>query len=247
MDRRYEPVVVAELEICHSRPIAPTRRVALGMRNLPIDPAPGPGGVLLAGILAHTAPGVDPELREDLMDVIERLQQGRKVVQPRVRHRFQVDRIGLTVSKQQIVSDKGMLDFRFDDENARPVQLALGAVYAAASLPSPAREAVFESFQAALLWTRPVDSAFIGYVLGGVTGAMLSEYEQLKAWHDPVSWALEVLEIESTGDDPPSKRVIQRKFRTLLRDAHPDHGGVDEGAATRIAELTEARRILLAT
>lgn len=247
MDRRYEPVVVAELEICHSRPIAPTRRVALGMRNLPIDPAPGPGGVLLAGILAHTAPGVDPELREDLMDVIERLQQGRKVVQPRVRHRFQVDRIGLTVSRQQIVSDKGMLDFRFDDENARPVQLALGAVYAAASLPSPAREAVFESFQAALLWTRPVDSAFIGYVLGGVTGDMLNEYEQLKAWHDPVSWALEVLEIESTGDDPPSKRVIQRKFRTLLRDAHPDHGGVDEGAATRIAELAEARRILLAT
>ncbi len=247
MDRRYEPVVVAELEICHSRPIAPTRRVALGMRNLPIDPAPGPGGVLLAGILAHTAPGVDPELREDLMDVIERLQQGRKVVQPRVRHRFQVDRIGLTVSKQQIVSDKGMLDFRFDDENARPVQLALGAVYAAASLPSPAREAVFESFQAALLWTRPVDSTFIGYVLGGVTGDMLSEYEQLKAWHDPVSWALEVLEIESAGDDPPSKRVIQRKFRTLLRDAHPDHGGLDEGAATRIAELTEARRILLAT
>jgi len=238
---------VAELEICHSRPIAPTRRVALGMRNLPIDPAPGPGGVLLAAILAHTAPKIDPELREDLMDVMERLHQGRKVVQPRVRHRFQTDRIGLTVSRQQVVSDRGLLAFRFDDENARPVQLALGAIYAAASLPSAARESVFEGFQAALLWSRPVDASFIGFVLGGVDGEMLSEYAQLKSWHDPISWAMEVLDISVAGDEIPSKRLVQRKFRSLLRDAHPDHGGHNEAAAARISELSEARRILLAT
>jgi hypothetical protein len=247
VDQRFEPIVVAELEICHSRPIAPTRRVALGMRDLPIDPAPGPGGVLLAGILAHNAPGVDPELREDLMDVMDRLQHGRKVVQPRVRHRFQVDRIGLTVSRQQLVSDRGLLSFRFDDENARPVQLALGAVYAAATLPATARDTVFEAFQAALVWSRPVDTSFIGYVLGGVNGETLSEYEQLKAWHDPFAWAMEILEIDGDGDGPPSKRVVQRRFRSLLRDAHPDHGGLSEAAAARIAELTEARRILLAS
>ncbi|MDH3293336.1 MAG: hypothetical protein OER95_03330 [Acidimicrobiia bacterium] len=247
MDKRHEPVVVAELEICHSRPIAPTRRVALGLRNLPIDPPPGPGGVLLAGILAHTAPGVDPELREDLMDVMERLHAGRKVVQPRVRHRFQNDRVGLTVSRQRLVSDRGVLGFRFDDENARPVQLALGALYAAASLPTAARDAVYAGFQAALLWSRPVDTSFIGYVLGGVDGEMLSEYEQLKAWHDPISWAMDVLEIAENGAEPPSKRVVQRRFRSLVRDAHPDHGGLNEAAAARIAELTEARRILLAT
>ncbi|MDH4277890.1 MAG: hypothetical protein OEW83_07380, partial [Acidimicrobiia bacterium] len=96
MSPRSDAVVIAELEICHSRPIAPTRRVALGGRNLPIDPVPGAGGVLLAGIVAHTAPGVDPELREDLMDVMDRLSRGVKVVQPRVRHRFQTDRVGLT-------------------------------------------------------------------------------------------------------------------------------------------------------
>ena len=247
MDKPYEPVVVAELEICHSRPIAPTRRVALGMRNLPIDPAPGPGGVLLAGIMAHTAPGVDPELREDLMDVMDLLQRGRKVVQPRVRHRYQTDRVGLTISCQRLVSDRGILAFRFDDDNARPVQLALGALYAAASLPADAREATFEAFQAALLWSRPVDTSFIGFVMGGVNGEMLSEYEQLKAWHDPIAWAMEVLEIDGHSDEPPSKRVVQRRFRSLLRDAHPDHGGIDDQAAARIAELSEARRILLAS
>ena len=242
-----DSVVIAELEICHSRPIAPTRRVALGSRNLPVDPAPGAGGVLLAGIMAHTAPGVDPELREDLMDVMDRLANGVKVVQPRVRHRFQTDRIGLTVSRQQLVSDQGTLSFRLEDGNARPVQLALGAVYAAGSLPAEARTTVFQGFEAALLWSRPVDGSFISYMMGGPTADLGDGVDQLRAWHDPFAWALEILEIERNGDGPPSKRLVQRRFRSLLRDAHPDHGGHDEAAASRIAELSEARRILLAS
>ena len=47
---RYpRPVLLAELEIWHSRPIAPTRRVALGRSLLPVDPPPGFGGILLGG------------------------------------------------------------------------------------------------------------------------------------------------------------------------------------------------------
>ncbi len=38
---------------------------------------------------------------------------------------------------------------------------------------------------------------------------------------------------------------MQDRFRDLLRDAHPDHGGDVDDAAQRITELTEARRILL--
>ncbi|MDQ1376415.1 MAG: rRNA (guanine1516-N2)-methyltransferase, partial [Acidimicrobiaceae bacterium] len=45
-------MLLAELEIRHSRAIAPTRRVALGDLWLPTEPAPGFGGILLAGILA---------------------------------------------------------------------------------------------------------------------------------------------------------------------------------------------------
>ena len=51
--QRYrDPVILAELEVFHSRPIAPTRRVALGRRHLPLHPAPGFGGILLGGIAA---------------------------------------------------------------------------------------------------------------------------------------------------------------------------------------------------
>jgi DnaJ-class molecular chaperone len=39
---------------------------------------------------------------------------------------------------------------------------------------------------------------------------------------------------------------VQRRFREMLRDIHPDHGAETAGAADRIAEITEARRILLA-
>ena len=38
---------------------------------------------------------------------------------------------------------------------------------------------------------------------------------------------------------------INRRFRRLLRDAHPDSGGVAAQAAMRIEELSEARTILL--
>lgn len=235
-------MIVAELEICHSRPIAPTRRVALGSRNLPVDPPPGAGGLLLAGIVAHNGPKVAPELREDLVSVLETLAAGQKVVQPRVRHRYQSDRIGLTVSTQRLVAEGSALAFEFDDDSARPVQLALGALYAAASLPSTVRVPIFDAIRTSLIWGRPVDSAFISWLMDGNT----ADLAELLSWNDPVAWAMEILELDGSGDSPP-KRVIQRKFRSLLREAHPDHGGLSEGAASRIAELTEARRILLAS
>ncbi len=39
---------------------------------------------------------------------------------------------------------------------------------------------------------------------------------------------------------------IQRRFRRLVRLAHPDQGANSTGAAERIAELAEAREALLA-
>lgn len=232
-------MILAELEIYHSRPIAPTRRVALGQRNLPIDPAPGAGGVLLAGIVAHAAPGIEPELREDLMDVMERLERGLRVVQPRVRHRYQVDRVGLLRSTHRLLADDSELTFDFDDGLGRPVQQALGALYAAGSLPYEARLEVFESLRAALVWGRPVDGRFISAVMGGRAPSLA----ELGAWNDPVSWALELLELD--GPDP-SPRVVNRRYRSLLRAAHPDHGNASDEAAEKIAQLGEARRILLA-
>ncbi len=234
-------VIVAELDIYHSRPIAPTRRVALGNRNLPVDPSPGAGGVLLAGIVAHNAPNVEAELREDLVHVIDTLAAGRRVIQPRVRHRFQRDQVGLTNSPQRLLAVNGALEFDFEGSQGRAVQLMLGAVYAAGSLPATARTAVFEAIRTGLIWGQTVDARFISFVMGG----RVADLADLRAWNDPVAWALEILGIEGDPADKASKRQVQRRFRALLREAHPDHGGESVDAASRIAELGEARRILL--
>ena len=234
-------VILAELEIYHSRPIAPTRRIALGSRNLPIDPAPGSGGLLLAAIVARTAPNVEAELREGLVHLIDDLDRGARIPQPRVRHRFQTDRVGLLRSSHRLVAEGSNLSFDFDDDYGRPVQQALGSIYAAGSLPVEARSLVFDAIRSALVWGRPVDAGFISAVMGGASASVAD----LRSWNDPVSWALEVFDLEGSGDDTPSKRAVQRRFRSLLRDAHPDHGAENVGAADRIAELNEARRILL--
>ena len=62
---------------------------------------------------------------------------------------------------------------------------------------------------------------------------------------DPVAWALEVLGFKAQADVPDSD-TLRKTFRNALRQAHPDAGGDTDDAAHRIAELTEARRILLA-
>ena len=82
-------MILAELEVFHSRPIAPTRRVALGRVQLPVSPAPGFGGILLAGVVAGHMAELDPELFDDLHRLTLQLQEGHRIPQPRLRHRFQ--------------------------------------------------------------------------------------------------------------------------------------------------------------
>ncbi len=55
---------------------------------------------------------------------------------------------------------------------------------------------------------------------------------------------MEVLGVRP-GTEPVRADVLAR-FRRLVRHAHPDHGAAGAGAAERIAELTEARELLLA-
>jgi len=57
-------------------------------------------------------------------------------------------------------------------------------------------------------------------------------------------WAMEVLGLRAGMD--VGRDDVNRRFRRLLREAHPDSGGTSSGAAARIEELTEARSILLA-
>jgi hypothetical protein len=237
-------VILAELEVFHSRPIAPTRRVALGRIDLPVSPAPGFGGILLGGIVAGHMAELDPELFDDLHRLTHQLQEGHRIPQPRLRHRFQTDRIGLTRSVHRLVGHGEDLAFEFEDKGAA-AQHILAAVYAAGQLPLVARGRVMDTIRLAMRWTGALDRGFVAHV----TGLERSRRWSTRAFHDPVQWAIDVLGLADLGDAlaVPDRSDVQRRFRDLLRAAHPDHGGDTDDAAQRIAELTEARRILLAS
>jgi hypothetical protein len=237
-------VILAELEVFHSRPIAPTRRVALGRSQLPVTPAPGFGGILLAGIVAGHMAELDPELFDDLHRLTLQLQEGHRIPQPRLRHRFQTDRIGLTRSVHRLIGDGEDLDFEFEEKGA-PAQHILAAVYRAGELPLVARGRVMETIRLAMRWAGPLDRGFVAHI----SGLDRSRDWSARAFHDPVRWAIDILGLVEAGDSlaMPQRAAVQQRFRDLLREAHPDHGGDTDDAARRIADLTEARRILLAS
>jgi len=232
-------VILAELEVFHSRVFSPTRRLALGRRVLPVDPPPGFGPLLLGGIVAVGAEDLDLEDHAALLGLMAQLEAGQRVVQPRLRNRYQVDHQGLARTVGRLVGEGDTLDFDFDG-NASPLQMTLAATYAAGGFALCTRPRAFAVLRAALRWRGPIDQSLISH-LAGRKGS-------LPAWSaavfgDPSAWALDLLGLNA--DDRPPRKDIQRRFRQLLREAHPDHGADSDDAAARIAELAEARRILL--
>ena len=242
-------MVVAELEVYHSRPIAPTRRVALGKMVLPADPPPGFGGILLGGIVAHHIGAIDPDLVPDLMRLTTELEEGRRIPQPRLRHRLQVDKVGLQRSRHRLVGEGEALHFEFDDLHGLPAQQVLAAVYAAGQLDPSVRHGVMSAVRRAVRWDGGAGDDLIAVLAGVGVGRPLSA----RALEDPRSWAIEVLGLtrpvpatsSRNGTAAVGRATVQRRFREQVRAAHPDHGGDADSAAQRIAELTEARRILL--
>lgn len=231
-------MLLAELEIWHSRPIAPTRRVALGRATLPSDPPPGFGGLLLGGIVAAHLAELDPDLLPELGGLIADLEASRRIPQPRLRHRLQVDHIGLARSRHRLVSHGDVLDFELDGQGTAASQI-LGAVYVAGELDLSVRRVVMDVLRRAMRWQGPVGPAMVAHLSGAAGAPSWSA----GAFADPELWALSALGF--TRRDAPDRGEVQRRFRELLRVAHPDHGGRSEGAADRISELAEARRILL--
>lgn len=231
-------MLLAELEIWHSRPIAPTRRVALGRSTLPVDPAPGFGGLLLGGIVAGHVADLDPDLLPELGKLITDLEASRRIPQPRLRHRLQVDHIGLARSNHRLLGRGDTVDFVFDDQGTAASQI-LGAVYAAGELHLGVRGPVMEVLRRAVRWQGPTGPAMVAHLSGRAGARTWST----GAFADPEQWARTTLGFAVA--DVPARGEVQRRFRQLLRAAHPDHGGESDLAAGRIDELSEARRILL--
>ena len=230
-------MLLAELEVFHSRPIAPTRRVALGVAVLPTSPAPGFGGILLGGIAAAFVSDVDEDYLDDLVRLTHQLEAGQRIPQPRLRHRLQEDRVGLTGYRHRLYGIGEELQFDLN-RHGNGTPNVLGAVYAAGQMDPTHRPAVFRAIRLGLQWRGEVDAQLVEH---------LSEQRSTANWttfggKDPVLWALGVLGIASDDAERPE---VQARFRELLRAAHPDHGGSSTDAADRIHNLTEARRILL--
>lgn len=228
-------MLLAELEIWHSRPITPTRRVALGHLVLPADPTPGFGGVLLGAVIARHLFEVDDDLHPDIQRLILEVQRGDRVVQPRLRHRFQVDRHGLSRSVHRLMGEDDAAEFVFGT-NGNPLQQVLGAVYALERLEPATRRALGPVLVRSMSWRGPIGASFISYLVGNATNSV-------SALADPRAWALEVLGFPA-GTIKPSKREITQRFRDKLRLVHPDHGGAQDRASREISDLAEARRVL---
>ncbi|MCB1257694.1 MAG: J domain-containing protein [Microthrixaceae bacterium] len=265
-------MVLAELNAYVSRPIAPTRRIALGESKLPCGPGPGMGGVLLGAIIATYSSSLDDDTQVDLDQLITEVDHGRRIPQPRMRHRFQVDHIGLQRISYKLLSAGEQMSFHFESEKATPAQHVLTAVYSAGAIENEARHVVMRMMRRAMGFPGGTDSDLLRFLTGNARSG-------LHVFSDPVTWALDVLKLTPAMDHQrfdstksnakdrragvaslpaaptmelpsalpklPNRSEIQRAFRRQLRHSHPDHGADRVGAAQRIADLAEARRILL--
>ncbi len=228
-------MILAELEVFHTRPAVPTRRVALGHLVLPVEPAPGFGGLLLGAVVANHIAGVDIELQGDVARLISEIERGDRVVQPRLRHRFQVDRHGLSHSRHRLIGDQDDIEFDFGTNGSDLAQV-LGAVYALERLDVTSRRAIGPVLLKATRWRGPIGPALIAHLAG-------SRSATLSAMADPRAWAMQLLGFPADAAEP-SKREVTKQYRVRMRDVHPDHGGAAVDASKAILDLNEARRIL---
>lgn len=274
--------VCAELEICHSRVVAPTRRVALGSLDLPDDYGP----VLLGCIVGWFAKGQDGEFLENAARLLAYASHRRPMSQPHLRYRSQQDRVGLLRSTHQLRVDEGSwlsdgfefgkkgklgngnknhdLCFVSNVKNSAPAQHVLGALYAVYQLNEPARHKSYELIDLALGWAAEQPGVAImsdatahsdGSAEANGKQAMSDDKAQKAARAELLlllvkstgrsgignlnpddqkrqqlrspahRWAMKVMEFDEAGIATLSHSAIQARFRTLLRQAHPDSGG----------------------
>ena len=248
-------MLLAELTVRHTRRHMPTRRVALGDRLLPTA-HPGYGPLLLACVAATTVSGLDEEQADALGALLREARHGLSVPRRALRFRLQVDTEGLAHSRHRLLGEGQGLVAELDIRGHHPVPQLLGAVMAAAGMASYPRQLCLRAIEIGL--ERP------GVLPEGITARWVTHLQQTPFdfgprpaaapgkgrasdvwWGVPadIRWAMEVLGF-APGAAPERDEVL-RRFRRLVRLAHPDHGAAHGGAAERIVELGEARRVLL--
>lgn len=260
-------MLLAELNIRHTRRHMPTRRVALGDRVLPTG-HPGYGPMLLACVVAANVDGLGEEQAEALPGFLNLARSGGLTVPRRaLRFRIQTDIEGLALSRHRLLGEDGSLVLELDVHAQYPVPQLIGAVMAAGLMAPFPRNLAFEAIRQAVdrpgtmpegIEVRLLTEARgrplrLGAVPGSAPpdgtppdGGAFGDDDAGGEWQGVPAerrWAMEVLGFQP-GSSLGRDEVLSR-FRRLVRLAHPDHGGQEWGAAQRIEELGEARRVLL--
>jgi hypothetical protein len=247
-------VLLAELTVRHTRKHMPTRRVALDHAYLPMTGA-GHGGLLLSTVVAENIDALDEDQAELLPKLLDDARRGLSVPRIALRYRLQTDVHGLDRSRHRVFGEEGRVVVELDVHGA-PVPQVLGAVLAVATMGPTAREAAIRAITIAVMRRYRFPK---GVLLRRLEYGIPQEAPPLPGTHwkrgrppeefmwagvpSERRWAMEVLGLR--GDMTLDRDDISRRFRRLLRDAHPDHGGASAAAAERIAELTEARDLLI--
>ncbi len=246
----------AELVVRHTRRHMPTRRVAPASAYLPMS-GPQAAGILLVGAVVHEfLPALDDDDRDEFAEFVRSVAGGIDLPRIAVRHRVQRDTHGLDRSRHRVEQDDGRVVVELDTHGA-PIPQLLGAVVAVAMLPPSSRHLGLDAIRRVINGRRPYDRR--GIVIRRLVEGVPHEvpWAPGATWQrgappeevlwdgvdSELRWAMEVLGFRAGTD--VRKDDVNRRFRRLLRDAHPDTGAADDGAAERIEELSEARDRLL--
>jgi hypothetical protein len=252
------PVLLAELNVRHTRRHMPTRRVALDGAYLPVS-GPAHGVALLAAVVATNLTAIAPEQIELLPRLLHDARRGLAIPRIALRHRLQYDVHGLDRSRHRMIGEEGHLVVELDIHGA-PIPQVLGAVMGAAALHSSGRTVALDAIRTVVdgRWGGLAADVEIRVVAHAAWNGLRPPLASADEWRQGAPpeemswsgigpdrrWAMEVLGLRAGTD--VERDDVNRRFRRLLRDAHPDSGGASASAAARIAELTEARTILMA-
>jgi hypothetical protein len=259
-------VLLAELNVRHTRRHMPTRRVAIDDGYLPTS-GPAFGGVLIGAVVAEHIGGLDDEQYEALDRLVADARNGLTVPNIALRYRLQTDTHGLDLSRHRIMGADTTSTFGTGGAGLRPVleldrhgpaaPQVIGAIMAASWMGPTGRKIALRFVESAI--ARPgvmpegleVRRLYEGRpgIRPPLPGAAPDETTRVEGdeWRGVPSerrWAMEVLGLH--GNMAIDRDDILRRFRRLVRLAHPDQGATSTGAAERIAELAEAREALLA-
>ncbi len=258
-------VVLAELNIRHTRLRMPTRRVAIDPSYLPTSIGSA-GPDLITAVSTEFIRRIDKTKYKEIENLITSISdESLEIPSIHLQHRLQLDTHGLDRSRHRVIDDGAGIIVEID-VHALPETQVLGILIAISQISRPDRDPYLKALRKAMkrrgaqtrgLRIRLLEQGVAGERPGRASPAEavagsgagdrfgLSDHDQ-ERWvgvDAELRWAMEVL-----GMSPDSKidrKEIQRRYRRLLRTAHPDHGGDLEGAADRIARLGDARSLLL--